>query len=126
MEIDPMHVIMAVAVIFLVAFLMKGQGPNITASHILVKEEATAKQISEAFSQLKPEEVPEKFKQLAREKSMCPSGQGDGGSLGTFGLNVMDPIFEAACIKAQIGVPTEPVHTQFGFHIILVHARSGF
>eukprot|EP01064_Diplonema_japonicum_P009292 TRINITY_DN16776_c0_g1_i1.p1 TRINITY_DN16776_c0_g1~~TRINITY_DN16776_c0_g1_i1.p1 ORF type:complete len:147 (+),score=29.43 TRINITY_DN16776_c0_g1_i1:61-441(+) len=126
MDIDPVHVLVAVAVILMMMMFMKGQGPSINASHILVKEENVAADLYQTLTTEDKENVETKFKQLATAHSVCPSGKQSGGSLGSFGLNMMDPIFETACINADIGVPTKPVYTQFGYHIILVHSRTGF
>lgn len=47
-----------------------------------------------------------------------------GGELGTFEHGRMVPQFEQAAFKAEIGKVTEPVKTQFGYHLILVEARN--
>lgn len=57
------------------------------------------------------------FAAMAREKSTGPSGPG-GGDLGWFGMGQMVPAFEAATISLQEGEISEPVQTQFGWHVI--------
>ena len=57
------------------------------------------------------------FATTARESSTGPSGPG-GGSLGWFGTGAMVPAFEAAVIALDVGTISEPVQTQFGWHVI--------
>ena len=57
------------------------------------------------------------FGDLAREYSTGPSGPG-GGDLGWFGLGVMVPEFEAAVVALEAGQVSEPVETQFGWHVV--------
>ncbi|MEM6712663.1 MAG: peptidylprolyl isomerase [Pseudomonadota bacterium] len=60
------------------------------------------------------------FATLAQEKSTGPSGP-NGGDLGFFGPGQMVPPFEEAVFAMEAGNhSTEPVETQFGFHVILV------
>lgn len=91
---------------------------QIKAHHILVKEEAEAKELLATL-----EKEPAKFSDLAREKSTCPSGK-EGGDLGSFGEGQMVPEFDAACKTAEIGKVVGPVKTQFGYHIIRVDERQ--
>lgn len=91
---------------------------QIKAHHILVKEEAEAKELLAAL-----EKEPAKFSDLAREKSTCPSGK-EGGDLGAFGEGQMVPEFDSACKTAEIGKLVGPVKTQFGYHIIRVDERQ--
>lgn len=89
------------------------------ASHILVetKEEADA---------IKAElDGGADFAELAKEKSTGPSGPG-GGSLGWFGPGMMVPEFEEAVAGMEAGGVSEPVETQFGWHVIkLNETRTG-
>lgn len=64
------------------------------------------------------------FADLAREHSTGPSGP-NGGELGWFGKGVMvEPFFDAV-LKLEVGQVSEPVQTQFGFHVIkLLDTRS--
>ena len=85
--------------------------PEFNASHILVetKEEADA---------IKAElDGGADFAELAKEKSTGPSGPG-GGSLGWFGPGMMVPAFEEAVAGMEAGSVSEPVETQFGWHVI--------
>lgn len=84
---------------------------KIRASHILVEKEETAKDI------LKKINAGEDFSELAKEHSTGPSGP-NGGDLGIFGKGQMVPEFEKASFALKIGEVSEPVKTQFGYHII--------
>ncbi len=88
------------------------------AHHILVKEEAEAKDLLATL-----EKDAGKFADLAREKSTCPSGK-EGGDLGEFGEGQMVPEFDQACKAAEIGKIVGPVKTQFGYHLIRVDERK--
>ena len=57
------------------------------------------------------------FAATAREKSTGPSGPG-GGSLGWFGAGAMVPEFETAVAAMEAGDISDPVQTQFGWHVI--------
>ena len=57
------------------------------------------------------------FAEVAKEKSTGPSGP-NGGELGWFGEGVMVPEFQDAVMKLDAGTVSEPVQTQFGWHVI--------
>ncbi len=84
---------------------------KVTAQHILVNQEFEIKDIQKKLS----EGV--SFEDLARDFSTCPSGK-DGGNLGEFGKGMMVPTFEKAAFALLPGEVSEPVRTQFGFHLI--------
>lgn len=90
--------------------------PQVRASHILVETEDTAKdvikEIKEGLS----------FKDAAEKYSSCPS-KAQGGSLGTFGRGMMVPEFEDAAFELELGKISEPVKSQFGYHIIVVEEK---
>lgn len=85
------------------------------ASHILVatKEEADA-----IVADLRGGA---NFGDIAREKSTDPGSGANGGNLGWFGKGMMVKPFEEAVVAATVGEVTEPVESQFGWHIILVN-----
>lgn len=92
----------------------KYQGQEtIRASHILVDEEAKAK---EAIEKIKNEELT--FEDAAKEYSTCPSKE-QGGDLGEFGKGMMVKEFEEVAFSLNEGEMTDtPVASQFGFHVI--------
>ena len=84
---------------------------KVTAQHILVGQEFEVKDIQKKLADGTP------FEDLARDFSTCPSGK-DGGNLGEFGKGMMVPAFEKAAFALMPGEVSEPVRTQFGFHLI--------
>ncbi|MBL5814304.1 peptidylprolyl isomerase [Bacillus sporothermodurans] len=85
--------------------------PDIKASHILVADEKTAKEVEAKLKK------GEKFEDLAKKYSTDGTAQ-KGGDLGWFNTGKMDPTFEAAAYKLKVNEVSEPVKTQFGYHII--------
>ncbi len=94
------------------------KGESFDASHILVAEKEKAEEI---LASIKAGEVT--FEDAAEKNSTCPSGK-QGGSLGEFGRGQMVPEFENACAALAEGELSEPVQTQFGWHIIRLNAKS--
>jgi peptidyl-prolyl cis-trans isomerase C len=92
---------------------MKGE-EEVHARHILVATEQEAKDIEAALK------GGADFAKLAKEKSKDPSGASNGGDLGWFTKDQMVPEFSAAAFKLAKGQISDPVHTQFGWHIIQV------
>lgn len=88
------------------------------ASHILVKTEQEAKRIR---AELKDEE--DDFKEMARSFSLCPSKR-QGGDLGWFEPEQMVKEFSDTCKRLKISEISEPIKTQFGFHIIKLTGKK--
>lgn len=84
---------------------------KVRCAHILVKTEQEAKDVLNSLNNGKG------FSNLAMEKSLCPSGK-RGGDLGTFGRGRMVREFEKAAFALQKGEISQPVKTEFGWHII--------
>lgn len=93
------------------------ENESANASHILVAEEDKAKEIYEKIKN------GEDFAALAREFSTCPSKE-KGGDLGTFTRGQMVKEFEDAVFDNEVGTITEPVKTQFGYHIIKINEKN--
>ena len=86
---------------------------EVRASHILVASEQEAKDLKTRIDN------GEDFGQLAQQNSKCPSGR-SGGDLGFFGKGMMVPEFEKAAFACNTNEVSEPVKTQFGYHLIKV------
>jgi peptidyl-prolyl cis-trans isomerase C len=113
------------------ANILKFQTPEqVQARHILLKiaPGATAEQKAELKTQIVgykaevAEKGPEHFKALAKAHSACPSSA-KGGDLGFFGRGQMVPEFDAVAFDLKPGTVSEPVLTQFGWHILLVENK---
>jgi peptidyl-prolyl cis-trans isomerase C len=92
---------------------------QIKASHILVKDEETAKRL---HAQLVAD--PSKFADVAKQESIDKTSGAKGGDLGKFGQGRMVPEFERVAFSLKPGQLSEPVKTQYGWHIILVSERE--
>ena len=94
------------------------QGETVNASHILVESEEEAAKIA---ADIKAGTVT--FEEAAAQYSSCPSKEA-GGNLGEFGRGQMVPEFEEAAFALEVGVVSDPVKTQFGYHIIRTNAKG--
>lgn len=90
-------------------------GTEYQARHILVASEAEAKAI---IAQVKKD--PKAFETLAQQKSLDPGSKSKGGELGWFEASRMVPEFGNAVAKLGKGQLSEPVKTQYGYHVILL------
>ncbi|KAI9335759.1 hypothetical protein BDR26DRAFT_524737 [Obelidium mucronatum] len=97
-----------------------GSGSQVTASHILVKEEKKIKELQAIL-----EKEPERFAELAKANSACPSGK-NGGSLGSFGKGQMVKEFESYCFDPETkeNVVSPVIKTQFGYHLVIVTKKA--
>ncbi len=86
------------------------------ASHILVETEDKAKELKTQLDDGAD------FAELARENSTGPSGP-NGGALGWFGKGQMVPEFEGAVIALEKGQISDPVQTQFGWHLVKLNDK---
>ena len=97
---------------------------QVQAYHILVPTEAKAleikKEIGEGINRM---QTFNNFREAAKRYSQCPSGR-DGGMLGWFGVGDMVKPFEEAAFTQPNGTVSEPVKTQFGWHLIYVSAKK--
>ncbi|MDQ0505527.1 peptidylprolyl isomerase [Xanthobacter agilis] len=88
---------------------------EVHARHILVDDEAKAKDIA------KKAKAGEDFSKLAKEYSK--DGAEDGGDLGYFTKDQMVPEFAEAAFKLDKGQVSDPVKSQFGWHIIKIEDK---
>ena len=93
-------------------------GGSVNASHILVDSEEKAKEIRAEIVAGNTT-----FADAAKANSSCPSGA-QGGELGEFGRGQMVKEFEDAAFAMEVGELSEPVKTQFGWHLITVTAKK--
>ena len=85
---------------------------KIKCSHILVEKQSQALQILERIKS------GEKFGKLAKELSIDSGSAKRDGNLGYFSRGKMVKEFENEAFKLEIGHISEPVKTQYGYHII--------
>ena len=85
---------------------------KIKCSHILVEKQSQALQILERINS------GEKFGKLAKELSIDSGSAKRDGNLGYFSRGKMVKEFENVAFKLEIGHISEPVKTQYGYHII--------
>lgn len=92
----------------------KMETTQVSASHILVKTQQEAQDLK---TKIENNEI--SFEDAAKQYSSCPS-RAEGGALGYFGRGMMVKPFEEAAFNGEVGKVTEPVQTQFGWHLIKV------
>jgi len=86
---------------------------EVRASHLLVDSEEQAINLREEIVAGK------EFAEVAKTVSKCPSGR-NGGDLGFFGRGRMVPEFDQAAFTQPVGEISEPIKTQFGYHLLVV------
>jgi len=91
---------------------------EICAAHILVATEAEAQAVVTRL------EAGEEFAALAAELSTDTASGTQGGDLGCQPSGGYVPEFAMAAIAAELDVPTDPVFSEFGYHILLVSDRT--
>jgi foldase protein PrsA len=89
------------------------QFTQIHAKHILVKQRSLAEKIA-------AEATPKNFAELAKRYSTDTTSAKNGGDLGTLPASSLDPDFVRAALALSPGQISGPVHTQFGWHVILL------
>jgi peptidyl-prolyl cis-trans isomerase D len=98
-----------------------GKPEQVHARHILLKtgegkdDAAVLKQAQELVAKLR---AGANFEELAKQNSEDPGSKENGGDLGSFGRGQMVPEFEKAAFELQPNQISDPVKTQFGYHII--------
>lgn len=115
----------------------KAESESVKASHILIRMKGSPlpvkpeqKDMSEEEARAKADEIRQKlaagadFAALAKAESDDPVSGANGGDLGTFGHGQMVPSFEEAAFKMKAGEISQPVRSQFGYHIIKVEEKN--
>ena len=105
-----------VFIVCLIACVEAKANSTVCASHILVPTEIDAIKLKSQIKNFND------FRYYARIYSTCPSGR-NGGSLGCFGKGQMVKPFEQAAFEGEIGEVSDPVKTQFGYHLLWITDR---
>ncbi len=125
LPITPMTIIIFV-ISFFILFSSLTKQSSATASHILIDDHSD--ETEQKLLKWKKEigNDAQKFASYANKHSTCPSGKSANGSLGKFKIGMMVPPFDKAVFspKNKVGEVLDPVHTQFGWHLILIHERD--
>lgn len=87
-----------------------------TARHLLVETKELCLELKKRIND------GEKFEDIAKEYSQCPSGS-NGGDLGTFFQGQMVPEFDKVVFNEALNVVHGPVKTQFGYHLLETTSR---
>lgn len=111
----------------------KAEYEQVHARHILIRFQGTqvavkpgAKDLTEAEALAKAQEIRQKiasgqdFAELAKAESDDTGSGANGGELGSFRHGQMVPSFEEAAFALKVGEVSQPVKSQFGYHIIQV------
>jgi parvulin-like peptidyl-prolyl isomerase len=115
----------------------KSEYEELTASHILVRFQGSRVPLREGQKDLTDAEALERaqtirkkitaggdFAAIAKVESDDVTSAKDGGALGTFGRGRMVPQFDEVAFKQPAGELSQPVRTQFGYHLIKVESRT--
>jgi peptidyl-prolyl cis-trans isomerase C len=106
----------AVQALYEETYLQGESTEEFNASHILVATQEEAAAIAEDLR------GGADFTTVAQEKSTGPSGP-NGGQLGWFGPGMMVPEFQTAVEGMEVGAISDPVQTQFGWHVIKLNEK---
>lgn len=115
----------------------KNEWESVTAKHILIRFKGSPAPVRSGHEELSDEQALAKAKEirakvvaggdfaaLAKDESDDSGSGAKGGDLGDFTRGKMVRQFEDAAFTAKVGEITEPVKTQFGYHLILVSAHD--
>lgn len=103
-------------------FAKYNQAEEVKGRHILIKGE-DAKAL-EKIKSIRSKVTTKNFADIANKETEDDSGKGKGGELGWFAKGRMVPEFEVVAFKMKPGQISEPVKTQFGYHIIYVEDKK--
>lgn len=112
---------------------------EVRARHILIRAagspsaaEVGKKELTDAEALAKAQEIRKKlaagadFAAMAAQESDDPGTKGKGGDLNFFKHGQMVPAFDQAAFSLKVGEISDPVKTQFGYHIIKVEAHKTY
>ncbi|MGE7934641.1 peptidylprolyl isomerase [Viridibacillus arvi] len=94
------------------------QEEQVQASHILVEDKDTAKEVQKKI------EKGEDFAELASEYSTDTASASNEGNLGYFEKGEMDESFEKAAFSMKVDEISDPIKTDYGYHIIKVTGKK--
>lgn len=106
------------------------QGEQVKAQHILIRVAPTAGEEDQAKAKETIDMIQQKLKdgasfaKLAEEYSEDPGSKKQGGNLGYFGKGQMVKEFEEAAFATATGMTSDPVKTNFGWHLIHVQDKK--
>jgi foldase protein PrsA len=95
-----------------------GEAEQVKASHILVEDEATAKDIKQKLADGGD------FAELAKEYSTDEGTKENGGELGFFARGTMVTEFDDVAFALPVNEISDPVKTDYGYHIIKVEEKK--
>jgi peptidyl-prolyl cis-trans isomerase D len=95
---------------------------EVKARHILIQGED--QKSLDRIKAIKTKVNQKNFADFAKKESEDPTGKSNGGDLGWFSAGRMVPEFEAVAFKMNKGEISEPVKTQFGYHLIFVEDKK--
>lgn len=102
---------------------------RVRARHILIKAAANAGMAEKSKALKTAQKIKEDIKagadfgELARRYSEDPASAKNGGDLGYFIRGWMVPAFEKAAFSLPVGELSDPVETEFGYHLIMVEEK---
>ena len=103
--------------------LSKYQKPEeVKARHILIQGE-DAKALDK-IKAIKAKVTTKNFAEIAKKETEDPTGKSNGGELGWFSRGRMVPEFDEVAFKMKAGEISEPIKTQFGYHVIYVEEKK--
>jgi foldase protein PrsA len=95
--------------------------PTVTARHVLVKTKAEAEKVK---ALLQADNTDAGWKAVAKQYSIDPGTKNSGGALGTFDKTRMVAPFANAAFSLPLNKVSDPVKTQYGWHVIEVTAKN--
>lgn len=104
------------------SFSMYNKPEQVKARHILIPgddADALAK-----IKAIKAKVTPRNFSDIAKKETQDPTGKANGGDLGWFSSGRMVPEFEKVAFSMKEGQISDPVKTQFGYHLIYVEDKK--